>query len=83
MSVYDALLQQQPAWEDILSRRRRSEYDVSGEEKSEVKDGLQVLRQVCLRSFPEFLVDLKLGVNNREVDTNVKLVDLTVDVSLS
>lgn len=75
LSAYDALLQQQPAWEEVLSRRGSEYLD----DKNEFRDGLQTLRQICLRSFPEFLVDLKLGANNRDSDTSVKLVDLTTE----
>lgn len=57
--------------------RRGSEYF---DDKNELRDGLQALRQVCLRSFPEFLVDLKLGANNRDLDTSVQVVDLAVEV---
>lgn len=39
-------MQQQPAWGDILFRCCCSEYNVSSEEKNEVKDGLQVLMGV-------------------------------------
>ncbi|KAJ3566509.1 hypothetical protein NP233_g6959 [Leucocoprinus birnbaumii] len=75
LSAYDALLQQQPAWEEVLSRRSSEYLD----DKNEFRDGLQTLRQICLRSFPEFLVDLKLGANSRESDTSVKIVDLTTE----
>ncbi|KAF9443168.1 exocyst complex component, exo70 subunit [Macrolepiota fuliginosa MF-IS2] len=75
LSAYDALLQQQPAWEEVLARRGSEYLD----DKNELRDGLQSLRQVCLRSFPEFLVDLKLGANNRDSDTSVKVVELTID----
>lgn len=57
--------------------RRGSEYQ---DDKNELRDGLQALRQICLRSFPEFLVDLKLGVNNRDLDTSVKVVDPAIEV---
>lgn len=77
LSAYDALLQQQPAWEDVLSRRGSEYHD----DKNELREGLQSLRQICLRSFPEFLVDLKLGANDRGSETSVRLVDLTTDVS--
>jgi len=41
-----------------VSSRRGSEYL---DDKNEFRDGLQTLQQVCLHSFPVFLVDLKLG----------------------
>jgi len=76
LSAYDALLQQQHSWEEVLSRRGSEYFD----DKNELRDGLQALRQICLRSFPEFLVDLKLGANNRDLDTSVKVVDPAVQV---
>jgi len=76
LSAYDALLQQQHSWEEVLSRRGSEYLD----DKNEFRDGLQALRQICLRSFPEFLVDLKLGANNRDLDTSVKVVDPAVQV---
>jgi exocyst complex protein 7 len=79
LSAYDALLQQQPAWEEVLSRRGPGHLD----DKNELREGLQSLKQICLRSFPEFLVDLKLGANNRDSEISVRLVDLTTEVSPS
>lgn len=49
-------------------------------EKNEPKDGLQALRGLCLRSFPEFLADIKMGTMARGLDTNVKLMDFTTSV---
>jgi len=76
LSVYDALLQQQHPWVEVLSRRGSEYLD----DKNELRDGLQTLRQICLRSFPEFLVDLKLATNNRDLNTSVKVVDSAVQV---
>ncbi|EKM76443.1 hypothetical protein AGABI1DRAFT_63122 [Agaricus bisporus var. burnettii JB137-S8] len=75
LSAYDALLKQQSAWEEILSLRSPEYQD----DKSDLREGLQSLRQICLRSFPEFLVDLKLGANDRGSDTSVRLAELTTD----
>ena len=55
LSAYEALLDLQLQWEDILTRRGA---DSRG---NELKEGLATLRAVCLRSFPEFLADLKLA----------------------
>ena len=74
--AYDALLQQQHPWEEVLLRRGSEYLD----NKNELRDGPQILRQICLRSFPEFLVDLKLGANNCDLDTSVKVVDPVVQV---
>ncbi|KAJ7459394.1 Cullin repeat-like-containing domain protein [Mycena galericulata] len=56
LSSYEALLALQPRWDTLLARR--------GSENSkanELKDGLGALRGVCLRSFPEFLADIKMA----------------------
>ncbi len=46
------------AYEYMISLQSKCEVVFAG--RSEFKDGLQSLRNVCLRSFPEFLVDLKI-----------------------
>jgi exocyst complex protein 7 len=74
LSAYDGLLLLQPHWTDLLSRRGSDH----AEDKNEVKDGLLALRALCLRSFPEFLADLKMGATTRGSDTSAKLVDFTV-----
>ncbi|KAG6895953.1 hypothetical protein C0992_011311 [Termitomyces sp. T32_za158] len=57
LAAYEYMSSIQSQWDDILSRRSvETRKDVN-----EVKDGLNTLRAVCLRSFPEFLADLKLG----------------------
>jgi len=76
LSAYEGLLSLQRNWDDLLSRRG-SDY-VS--EKNEPKDGLLSLRALCLRSFPEFLADLKMGAMSRGSDTSTKLTDFTTSV---
>ena len=79
LSAYDGLLSLQPHWTDLLSRRG-SGY---AEDKNEVKDGLLALRALCLRSFPEFLADLKMGAMTRGSDTSANVMNFTVSVSTS
>lgn len=79
LSVYDGLLSLQPHWNDLLSRRGPDH----AEDKNELKEGLAALRALCLRSFPEFLADLKLGATARGSDTGTKLMDFTISVSVS
>ena len=76
LSAYDGLLSLQPHWNDLLSRRGPAH----AEDKSELKEGLVALRALCLRSFPEFLADLKLGAMARGSDTATKVMDFTVSV---
>jgi hypothetical protein len=57
-----------------------------------LKEGLTTLRSLCLRSFPEFLADIKLaalptavgkgGSVNVNVDVSTKVLDFTVEVRL-
>ena len=79
LSAYDGLLSLQPHWNDLLSRRGQDH----AEDKNELKDGLLALRALCLRSFPEFLADLKMGATARGSDTSTKLMNFTVLVSIS
>lgn len=78
LSAYESLLSLQSDWDDVLSRRG-SDYP---DGKNELKDGLQSLRAICLRSFPEFLADLKMGSMSKGSDTSVRLTDFTKAVSL-
>ncbi|EJD43374.1 hypothetical protein AURDEDRAFT_66656 [Auricularia subglabra TFB-10046 SS5] len=51
LSAYGALVVSQARWEDVIRNAARKE--------NELKEGLQSLRSAMLRSFPEFLVDIK------------------------
>ncbi|KAF8816737.1 exocyst complex component, exo70 subunit [Phlegmacium glaucopus] len=74
LSVYEGLLSHQPHWNDLLSRRGPDH----AEDKNGLKEGVLALRALCLRSFPEFLADLKLGATARGSDTGTKLMDFTI-----
>ena len=75
LSAYSSLSTQQSRWDDLLTRR--------GERKeNELKDGLHALRGVCLRSFPEFLADLKVTALGKGGELGTGLADFTVSVSL-
>lgn len=74
LAAYDALLELQPQWDTVLARRGP---EARG---SELKDGLGTLRAVCLRSFPEFLADLKMGAMGRGAETT-GLADFAINVS--
>ncbi|EDR01302.1 exo70-like exocyst complex subunit [Laccaria bicolor S238N-H82] len=58
--------------EYLLSRRD------TATDKNELKDAIQTLRALCLRSFPEFLADIKLGATSRGSDTSTKLTGFTL-----
>lgn len=57
LSTYEALLRLHPKWEGLLALRDNNSKSEAG--NNEVKDGLNSLRGVCLRSFPEMIADLK------------------------
>lgn len=76
LSAYDGLLSLQSIWDELLSRRSS---ETAGD-KNELREGLQSLRAICLRSFPEFLADVKLGALAKGSDTSTKLMDFTTQV---
>lgn len=51
---------------------------------NELKDGLNTIKGVCLRSFPEFLADLKLAATNpgKGGELGVGLTDFVTLVSV-
>ncbi|KZT18946.1 exocyst complex component exo70 subunit [Neolentinus lepideus HHB14362 ss-1] len=54
LSTYSSLLASQSRWDDLLIRRAgRKDKD------NDFREGAHSLRAVCLRSFPEFIVDIK------------------------
>ncbi|KAG6819844.1 hypothetical protein H0H93_008047 [Arthromyces matolae] len=61
LAAYETMLSMQSQWDELLSRRSSE----SRKDVNEIKDGMQAIRGVCLRSFPEFLADLKLGAMGR------------------
>lgn len=74
LAAYDALLSLQPQWNAVLARRG------SEAQGNELKDGLGTLRAVCLRSFPEFLADLKMGAMGRGGETT-GLAEFAINVN--
>ncbi|KAM6492030.1 exocyst complex component, exo70 subunit [Amanita muscaria] len=67
LSTYESLLKLQSRWEALLALRDTTS-------TNEIKDGLNSLRAVCLRSFPEFIADIKLSVNTKN---NVNAAEYT------
>ncbi|KAG1772870.1 Cullin repeat-like-containing domain protein [Suillus placidus] len=70
LSAFSALTMSQSRWESVLAKR--------GREGNELRDGLNAIRGVCLRSFPEFLADLKLAAVGKGGDLSVSLADITI-----
>lgn len=53
-----------------------------GREGNELRDGLNAIRGVCLRSFPEYLADLKIAATGKGGggELSVGLADITLSV---
>ncbi|KDQ18787.1 hypothetical protein BOTBODRAFT_153680 [Botryobasidium botryosum FD-172 SS1] len=54
LSAYSSLVALQPRWDDVMRQR-------AGRRDNELAEALHSMRGVCLRSFPEFLADVKLA----------------------
>jgi exocyst complex component 7 len=60
LGTYDSLSALSFRWDELVIRR--SEAGVAARrDNNELKEGMHALRAVCLRSFPEFLADIKVG----------------------
>ena len=81
LSTYTALSSLQERWDDVIIRR--SQKDPSGNTKipNELKECLNILRGTCLRSFPEYLADLKMATISRGGEVNTSPADFTRSVS--
>ncbi|KAN0135049.1 Major facilitator superfamily domain containing protein [Lactarius tabidus] len=63
LAFYSSLSAHQDRWDELITRRAERK-------GNELKEDVHVLRGVCLRSFPEFLADLKLAGLGRGGDVN-------------
>jgi exocyst complex component 7 len=79
LASYERLLQMQARFDNVLSLRSSG----SSKESNEYKETLTALRGVCLRSFPEFLADIKMAAlgRNGPGEINTSLADFTIAVS--
>ncbi|KAG9313322.1 Cullin repeat-like-containing domain protein [Chiua virens] len=75
LATYAALSASQSRWETLMMRRGDGRRDTN-----ELRDGLNTVRSVCLRTFPEFLADLKLAATGpgKGGELGVSLTDFTV-----
>lgn len=55
----------------------------AGRTENELKDGLHSIRAVCLRSFPEFIADIRLAANGKGGEFSTGLHDITSSVRIS
>lgn len=54
LSAYSSLMALQNRWADLITKP-------TARRENELKEGLHSLRAICLRSFPEFLADIKMS----------------------
>jgi exocyst complex component 7 len=76
LASYSALSTCQDRWDDLITRRAERK-------ENELKEGLHALRGVCLRSFPEFLADLKLAGMGKGGEIGTGCADFTITVRLT
>ncbi|KDQ22999.1 hypothetical protein PLEOSDRAFT_62377 [Pleurotus ostreatus PC15] len=75
LSSYEALISLKPRWDVVLSRRGS---DPRGDSNDPFTDGLQSIRAVSLRSFPEFLADLKMASLGKGGEVGTGLADFVI-----
>lgn len=89
LAAFESLGRLQGRWEEVLKRRRGDSSSTTITNSGtggnvgmgdELKDGLAALRAVCLRSFPEFLADVKVAAMSKGGDTSTGLADFTLTV---
>jgi exocyst complex protein 7 len=73
LASYSALSTCQDRWDELITRRTERK-------ENELKEGLHALRGVCLRSFPEFLADLKLAGMGKGGEIGTGCADFTITV---
>lgn len=75
LTAYEHLLAIQSRWENLLSFRG------SSKDTTEFKEGLTTLRGICMRSFPEFLADVKMAsIPKPNTDLSTDLAEFTISV---
>ncbi|KAI0250886.1 exocyst complex component exo70 subunit [Lactifluus subvellereus] len=74
LASYSALSARQDRWDELITRRAERK-------ENELKEGLHALRGVCLRSFPEFLADLKQAGAGRGGEIGTGCADFTISTA--
>ena len=75
LASYSSLSAHQDRWDELITRRAERK-------ENELKEDLHALRGVCLRSFPEFLADLKLAALGRGGgDVGTGCAEITISVT--
>lgn len=73
LASYTSLQALQARWGDVMARR-------ADRKESELKEGMHSIRASCLRSFPEFLADIRAAGLTKNIDSGTGLTDVTVSV---
>ena len=71
--AYLSLSELQTPWTEIMSKR-------ADRKDNELKEGLHSIRASCLRSFPEFLADMRLAGLGKGGETGTGLAEFTITV---
>ncbi|KAF8256889.1 Cullin repeat-like-containing domain protein [Lactarius quietus] len=74
LASYSALSTHQDRWDELITRRAERK-------ENELKEDLHALRGVCLRSFPEYLADLKLAGLGRGGELGTGCADFTISTT--
>lgn len=65
----------QTKWDEIIVRR-------TGKKENELKDSINTIRSSCLRSFPEFIADIRAAALGKGGEFSTGLADFTLSVSI-
>ena len=69
LAAYQELSNAQATWDDVQGR--------TGKTENELKESLTALRGVCLRSFPEFLLDVRSAGTKTNVELGIGIHETT------
>jgi exocyst complex component 7 len=72
LSVYSSISVAQNRWEALITQH-------ANRKDNELKDVLSGIRSMCLRSFPEFLADIKLAAVGKSTEST-GLIDFVITV---
>ncbi|PSS18880.1 hypothetical protein PHLCEN_2v3195 [Hermanssonia centrifuga] len=70
LAAYASLSASQTRWDELMCKR-------AGRKDNELKDGLHSIRAACLRSFPEFLADIRMAALGKTGELSTGLADFT------
>ncbi|KAG9021156.1 hypothetical protein FRB95_002731, partial [Tulasnella sp. JGI-2019a] len=74
LQVWASLSALQPVWDDVMRKR-------TGRKENELSEIVHSIRGVCLRSFPEFIMEIKIAATPAVTARQVELGTGTADVT--